>query len=66
VSTVQKTSNDWEQFKETTGLGDRLEEQAESSTAFLKRQDFLTRVDHRTFEIEKKDRDRERAKRTNK
>ena len=65
VSTVAKTHSDWDQFKEQTGLTETLEEQADSKTAFLKKQDFLQRVDHRTFEKEKQDRDRERAKRGN-
>jgi hypothetical protein len=63
TTTVAKTSADWEQFKETTGLGEKLEEQAESSTSYLKKQDFLHRVDHRKFELEKQERERERAKR---
>lgn len=63
VSTVAKTHSDWDQFKERTGLGETLEEQADSKTAFLKRQDFLQRVDQRTFEKERQERDRERAKR---
>jgi hypothetical protein len=63
VSTVAKTSADWDQFKEKTGLGEKLEEQAESKAAYLKRQDFLTRVDHRQFELEKKERDQNRVKR---
>jgi len=63
ISTVAKTSSDWDQFKDKTGLGNKLEEQAESKDAYLKRQDFLTRVDHRQFELEKQGRDRERAKR---
>lgn len=63
TTTVAKTHADWGQFKEQTGLGDKLEEQAESKAAFLKRQDFLQRVDHRKFELEKKDRERERVQR---
>jgi Bucentaur or craniofacial development len=63
TSTIAKTAADWDQFKEVTGLGEKLEEQADSSTAYLKKQDFLTRVDHRTFELERKERDRNRAKR---
>jgi hypothetical protein len=63
TTTVAKTSADWEHFKETTGLGEKLEEQAESSTSYLKKQDFLHRVDHRKFELEKQERDRERARR---
>lgn len=63
ITTITKTSVDWDQFKEKTGLGEHLEEKAESSTAYLKKQDFLNRVDNRTFEIERKERDRDRAKR---
>ena len=63
VSTVAKTSADWDQFKEKTGLGDKLEEQAESKQAYLKKQDFLNRVDHRKFAIEKKERDLTRMQR---
>lgn len=63
ISTVAKTAADWDQFKEQTGLGGQLEEQVDSSTAYLKKQDFLTRVDQRTFELEKKERDRDRIKR---
>lgn len=62
-STVAKTSDDWEQFKDRTGLGDKLEAQATSNTSYLRKKDFLDRVDHRKFELEKKDRDRERSKR---
>jgi Bucentaur or craniofacial development len=63
TSTVAQTSADWDRFKDTSGLGSHLEDQAESSQSFLKRQDFLQRVDHRTFELEKRERDMERAKR---
>ena len=65
VSTVAKTHSDWDQFKEKSGLAETLEEQADSKTAFLKKQDFLQRVDHRTFEQEKKQRESERSKRGN-
>jgi Bucentaur or craniofacial development len=63
VSTVAKTSADWDQFKQATGLGATLEEQADSSTSYLNKQDFLSRVDHRTFDLEKRERDVQRAKR---
>jgi Bucentaur or craniofacial development len=63
VSTIAKTSSDWDQFKEQSGLGERLKEQAESNTSYLQKQDFLTRVDHRTFEVERKEREQNRAKR---
>ena len=63
ISTIAKSAADWDQFKDKTGLGDKLEEQATSNTAYLNKKDFLDRVDHRTFEVEKKERDRERQKR---
>jgi Bucentaur or craniofacial development len=63
VSTVAKTSADWDQFKQATGLTATLEEQADSFTSYLHKQDFLSRVDHRTFDLEKRDRDAQRAKR---
>jgi hypothetical protein len=65
MSTVAKTNNDWESFKESDKqLQDELEKRAQGKDAFLVKQDFLKRVDHRTFELEKEGRDRERAKRT--
>lgn len=64
MSTVQKTSNDWEQFKESDKqLQDDLEKKAQGKDAFLVKQDFLNRVDERKFELEREKRDRERAKR---
>jgi Bucentaur or craniofacial development len=66
VTTTAKTAADWESFKATAlgpGLGDKLEEHAESKGAYLKRQDFLTRVDQRQFEKEKAEREQTRAAR---
>jgi Bucentaur or craniofacial development len=64
TSTVKKTSDDWEAFKESDKqLQDELEKKAQSKDALLVRQDFLVRVDNRTFEIEKEERERERARR---
>jgi hypothetical protein len=64
MSTVQKTSDDWENFKESDKqLQDELEKKAQGKDAFLVKQDFLNRVDQRTFELEKEKRERERAKR---
>lgn len=62
-STIAKTSEDWDHFKSDSGLGHKLEAQADSKTAYLNKQDFLNRVDHRRFEQERTERDRERAKR---
>lgn len=64
TSTVKKTSDDWESFKQSDKqLQDELEKQAQSKDALLVRQDFLSRVDNRKFEIEKEGRERERARR---
>ena len=54
---------DWEQFKDDSGLGETLEAAAQGNRAYLKKQDFLNRVDQRTFQLEKAERDKERAKR---
>ena len=65
ISTVKKTDDDWEKFKESDKqLQDELEKKAQGKDVFLVKQDFLNRVDHRKFELEKEERDRERAKRT--
>jgi hypothetical protein len=63
ISTVAKTSADWDSFKTETGLEAQLEKKAQGKDAFLVKQEFLSRVDNRTFEREKGERDRERAKR---
>jgi len=63
LSTVAKTSMDWDSFKTTTGLESALEQKANSKDAFLIKQDFLTRVDQRKFDLERTDREKERAKR---
>lgn len=63
ITTVGQSSAAWDSFKDDTGLGQKLEEHAQSKEAYLNRQDFLTRTDHRTFEVERRQRDRDRAKR---
>jgi hypothetical protein len=64
LNTVEKSSNDWEGFKETDKtLQDELERNAQSKNAYLVKQDFLNRIDHRKFELEKEERDRERSRR---
>jgi hypothetical protein len=63
ATTIAKTSSDWETFKDESGLGTAIEEKARNKDSYLNRQDFLGRVDHRRFEVEKQERDRERAKR---
>lgn len=64
VSTIAKTAQDWETFKADTGLSASLEEYTESKGAFLKKRDFLERVDQRKFERERTARERERFKNT--
>lgn len=64
INTVEKTSGDWENFKGTDKqLQDELERTAQSKDAFLVKQDFLERVDQRRFELERDERDQERARR---
>lgn len=63
VTTVAKTHQDWDQFKDQTGLSEKLESQAESNSAYLKKQDFLTRVDERKFDLERQERERARLQR---
>jgi hypothetical protein len=63
VTTIAKTSADWDAFKDKSGLGTAIEEKAQSKDSYLNRQDFLDRVDHRRFEVERQERDRERTKR---
>ena len=61
MTTVAKTSSDWDNFKDKTGLDEELEEKAKGKDAYLVKKDFLNRVDQRTFEVEKVERDRKRA-----
>ena len=62
ISTMTKTNSDWDTFKDKTGISDELAERAEGKDAYLVKQDFLQRVDHRKFEQEKEERDRKRLK----
>ena len=62
VSTIAKTAVDWEAFKTDTGLAASLEDHTESKGAFLKKKDFLDRVDQRKFEYERQVRERDRVK----
>eukprot|EP00547_Thalassionema_nitzschioides_P013593 CAMPEP_0194250938 /NCGR_PEP_ID=MMETSP0158-20130606/24186_1 /TAXON_ID=33649 /ORGANISM="Thalassionema nitzschioides, Strain L26-B" /LENGTH=254 /DNA_ID=CAMNT_0038987895 /DNA_START=12 /DNA_END=776 /DNA_ORIENTATION=+ len=63
LSTVAKTSSDWDTFKTDTGMEEELEQKAQGKEAYLHKQDFLNRVDHRRFAEEKQKRDDERRKR---
>ena len=61
VSTVKKSSVDWDAFKEESQLGEELEQATKDG--YLQRQDLLNRCDVRQFEREKAQRSLERAKR---
>jgi len=62
ISTVEKTSSDWESFKDKSGLEDEFEKNAqEGKNSYLKKKEFLERVDLRRFEQEKEARNRKRA-----
>lgn len=66
LSTVAKTSADWNLFKEKSDnaqLKEELEKKAMGNEAYLVKKDFLNRVDVRRFELEKAEREKERVKR---
>jgi Bucentaur or craniofacial development len=50
TSTLAKTALDWELYKEEHAIAATLEEQTTKTTAFLPKQEFLQRVDVRTYE----------------
>ena len=64
LSTMSKTAADWDMFKSTNvDLATKLEDTATGNEAYLVKKDFLNRVDTRQFELEKAQRERERAAR---
>ena len=60
VSTVEKTSFDWEKYKTEKGITEDVEKYTKDG--YLTKQDFLNRVDLRQFEMEK-ERELQRIKR---
>jgi hypothetical protein len=58
VSTMEKTSIDWDRFKEKEGIEDELAHQTKDG--YIEKQEFLQRLDLKRFEIEKAERDRVR------
>jgi Bucentaur or craniofacial development len=66
LSTVAKTSADWESFKQDAGVEAEMEKHAQGKNAFLVKQDFLQRVDQRSFVQEKAQRDQEQRNRRGK
>jgi hypothetical protein len=63
VSTIEKSSIDWDNFKSKEQIGAELEQHSKGKGAYLGKQDFLNRVDLRKFEQEKAQREVERRKR---
>lgn len=59
MSTMQKSSLDWQSFKAENKLEDELSTQIKQGS-YLEKQAFLGRADVRQFEKEKSVRDRER------
>eukprot|EP01126_Amoeba_proteus_P043093 TRINITY_DN4707_c0_g1_i4.p1 TRINITY_DN4707_c0_g1~~TRINITY_DN4707_c0_g1_i4.p1 ORF type:complete len:235 (+),score=41.96 TRINITY_DN4707_c0_g1_i4:119-823(+) len=64
ISTLQKSSLDWQNFKSKNNLDDELEQQTKDG--FLERQAFLARSDLRQFEVEKQVRNTDRRLRERK
>ncbi len=64
LSTMSKTAADWDMFKSSNvDLATKLEDTAMGNEAYLVKKDFLNRVDTRQFELEKAQREKERAAR---
>ncbi|GLD96408.1 hypothetical protein PINS_up005091 [Pythium insidiosum] len=61
VSTMEKSSIDWDKFKEQEGIEDELTQYTKDG--YIEKQEFLQRLDLKRFEIEKAQRDRERQQR---
>ncbi|KAJ0401478.1 hypothetical protein P43SY_000083 [Pythium insidiosum] len=61
VSTIEKSSIDWDKFKEQEGIEDELTQYTKDG--YIEKQEFLQRLDQKRFEIEKAERERERQQR---
>lgn len=53
MSTLEKSKMDWDAFKSEEGIGDELAIHNRGREGYVERKNFLERVDHRQFEIEK-------------
>ncbi|KAG6969114.1 hypothetical protein JG688_00005469 [Phytophthora aleatoria] len=58
VSTMEKSSLDWDKFKEKEGIEDELTHYTKDG--YIEKQEFLQRLDLKRFEIEKAERDKQR------
>lgn len=63
MNVLQRSSLDWDRFKDDTGAHEELQKHVRSKDAYLEKQDFLMRTDQRQFEQEKAMRDRHRTPR---
>ena len=61
-STLIKSKNDWQRYKEDEGIVEELTEHTKSKDSFVEKQAFLQRADLRQFEQEKSVRDKIRSK----
>ncbi|CAM9510018.1 unnamed protein product [Choristocarpus tenellus] len=53
ISTVAKSSMDWDNYKAQEGLEGEMEQVTKEGTGYLNKQDFLQRCDVRRFEQER-------------
>ncbi|CAI5737741.1 unnamed protein product [Peronospora destructor] len=58
VSTIEKSSLDWDKFKEKEGIEEELTQYTKDG--YIEKQKFLQRLDFKRFEIEKAERDKQR------
>ncbi|TMW57112.1 hypothetical protein Poli38472_003037 [Pythium oligandrum] len=61
INTIEKTSIDWDKFKEQEGIEDELKQATKDG--YIEKQEFLQRMDLKRFEIEKAERERQRQMR---
>jgi len=62
LSTLAKSSIDWNTYKREHGIGEDLETHNRGKDGFLEKQDFLQRTDYRQFEAERAARNATRSK----
>ncbi|KAJ8281164.1 hypothetical protein GJAV_G00064260 [Gymnothorax javanicus] len=53
MSTLEKSRLDWDAYKSEEGIGDELATHNRGKEGYIERKNFLERVDHRQFELEK-------------
>ncbi|XP_076847831.1 craniofacial development protein 1 isoform X2 [Brachyhypopomus gauderio] len=53
MSTLEKSKLDWDAFKEEEGITDELAIHNRGKDGYVERKNFLERVDHRQFQLEK-------------